>query len=281
MERRSPLHAVFVHCAALLLGVFVLAPIFWLFVMSISSTPDLTAKPLHWWPQSIDFSRYRTLVTAAANSTGQAFLASLRNSLAVATLGTIAGLVVAIPAAWAVSRNVKIGWSLYAVIATYMLPPVALAVPLYRGLAAVGLLNTVYGLALVYLTILAPFTTWLLKSGFDSIPSEIERAAMIDGARLDQIIRLIMLPLAAPVVATTALFAFLLAWDEFFYALLFTSDQRAKTLTVAIADLAGGRIADYGLIATAGVMAALPPILIGLVMQRALVSGLTQGGVKG
>ncbi len=162
-----------------------------------------------------------------------------------------------------------------------MLPPVALAVPLYRGLAAAGLLNTVHGLALVYLTILAPFTTWLLKSGFDSIPREIESAAMIDGARLDQIIRLIMLPLAAPVVATTALFAFLLAWDEFFYALLFTSDQRAKTLTVAIADLAGGRIADYGLIAAAGVMAALPPVLIGLVMQRALVSGLTQGGVKG
>jgi multiple sugar transport system permease protein len=104
---------------------------------------------------------------------------------------------------------------------------------------------------------------------------------MIDGARLDQIIRLIMLPLAAPVVATTALFAFLLAWDEFFYALLFTSDQRAKTVTVAIADLAGGRIADYGLIAAAGVVAALPPVLIGLVMQRALVSGLTQGGVKG
>jgi multiple sugar transport system permease protein len=281
MERRSPFYAVLIHCSALLLGVFVLAPLVWLFVMSISSTPDLTAKPLHWWPQTIDFSRYRTLVTAAANSTGQAFLASLRNSLVVATLGTIAGLLVAIPAAWAVSRNVKIGWSLYAAIATYMLPPVALAVPLYRGLAAVGLLNTVYGLALVYLTILAPFTTWLLKSGFDSIPSEIERAAMIDGARLDQIIRLIMLPLAAPVVATTALFAFLLAWDEFFYALLFTSDQRAKTLTVAIADLAGGRIADYGLIATAGVMASLPPVLIGLVMQRALVSDLTQGGVKG
>jgi multiple sugar transport system permease protein len=281
MERRSPLAAVLIHCAALLLGVFVLAPLVWLFVMSISPTSDLTAKPLHWWPQDVDLSRYRTLVTIAENSAGQAFLASLRNSLTVASLGTIGGLLVAIPAGWALSRNARIGWSLHAVIATYMLPPVALAVSLYRGLAAAGLLNTVYGLALVYLTILAPFTTWLLKSAFDSIPREIESAAMIDGARLDQTIRLIMLPLAAPVVATTALFAFLLAWDEFFYALLFTSDQRAKTLTVAIADLAGGRIADYGLIAAAGVMAALPPVLIGLVMQRALVSGLTQGGVKG
>ena len=281
MERRGPLATILVYGAALLLAVFTLAPLVWLFVMSISSTGDLTAKPLHWWPEVVDFSRYRTLLTLAKNSLGETFLYSLRNSLIVSTLGTVAALLVAIPAGWAVSRNARIGWSLYAVIATYMLPPVALAVPLYRSLATLGLLNTVYGLALVYLTILAPFTTWLLKSGFDSIPREIENAAMIDGARLDQSIRLIMLPLAAPVVATTALFAFLLAWDEFFYALLFTSDLRSKILTVEIADLAGGRISDYGLIATAGVLASLPPVLIGLVMQRALVSGLMQGGVKG
>jgi multiple sugar transport system permease protein len=281
MERRSPLASIGIYGAALLLAIFLLAPVVWLFVMSISSTSDLTAKPLHWWPSTVDLSRYRVLLTLGANTLGETFLATLRNSLVVSALGTAAALLVAIPAGWAVSRNRRVGWSLYAVIATYMLPPVALAVPLYRGLASFGLLNTVYGLALVYLTILAPFTTWLLKSGFDSIPREIDNAALIDGARLDQAIRLIMLPLAAPVVATTALFAFLLAWDEFFYALLFTSDQRAKTLTVEIADLAGGRIADYGLIAAAGVLAALPPVLIGLVMQRAVVSGLMQGGVKG
>jgi multiple sugar transport system permease protein len=281
MERRSLLASIGIYGAALLLAIFLLAPVVWLFVMSISSTSDLTAKPLHWWPSAVDLSRYRVLLTLGANTLGETFLATLRNSLVVSALGTAAALLVAIPAGWAVSRNRRVGWSLYAVIATYMLPPVALAVPLYRGLASFGLLNTVYGLALVYLTILAPFTTWLLKSGFDSIPREIDNAALIDGARLDQAIRLIMLPLAAPVVATTALFAFLLAWDEFFYALLFTSDQRAKTLTVEIADLAGGRIADYGLIAAAGVLAALPPVLIGLVMQRAVVSGLMQGGVKG
>ena len=281
MEHRSLKATIAVHIAALALATFVLAPLVWLFLMSISSPQDLSARPLNWWPKDVDLSRYVTLTSLAVNSAGEAFLASLRNSLTVAALGSLAALIVAIPAGWAVSRFKPVGWSLYAVIATYMLPPVALAVPLYRGLAHFGLLNTTYGLALVYLTILAPFTTWLLKSGFDSIPHEIENAAMIDGARLDQTIRIIMLPLAAPVVTTTALFAFLLAWDEFFYALLFTSDQRAKTLTVAIADLAGGRIADYGLIATAGVLAALPPVLVGLVMQRALISGLTHGGVKG
>jgi multiple sugar transport system permease protein len=281
MGRRSLAFTVFVHACALLLAAVILAPVLWLFVMSISPAADLSAKPLLWWPQTVDFSRYRLLLSTLENSAGAAFTAALRNSIEVAGMATLAALAVAIPAGWAVSRTPSVGWSLSMVIATYMLPPVALAVPLYMGLARLGLLNSVFGLALVYLTILAPFTTWLMKSGFDTIPREIEAAAMMDGANLFQTLRRITLPLAMPVVATSALFAFLLAWDEFFYALLFTSDQRAKTLTVTIADLAGGRISDYGLIATAGVLAALPPVFIGLVMQRALISGLTSGGVKG
>jgi multiple sugar transport system permease protein len=281
MERKSFLSSLFIHACALLLAAVVLAPLVWLFVMSISPAADLTEKPLRWWPQAVDFSRYGVLLSSVENSAGAAFLASLVNSIVVAGMATIAALTLAIPAAWAVSRTPAIGWSLSMVIATYMLPPVALAVPLYFGLSYLGLLNNVFGLALVYLTILAPFTTWLMKSGFDAIPREIEAAAMMDGAGLFATLRIITLPLAAPVVATSALFAFLLAWDEFFYALLFTSDLRAKTLTVAIADLAGGRVSDYGLIATAGVLAALPPVAIGLVMQRALISGLTSGGVKG
>jgi multiple sugar transport system permease protein len=249
--------------------------------MSISPPGDLAAKPLRWWPQHADFSRYAVLLSTAENSAGAAFTSSLRNSIEVAGMATLAALALAVPAGWAVSRTPSVGWSLSMVIATYMLPPVALAVPLYMGLAWLGLLNTVFGLALVYLSILAPFTTWLMKSGFDTIPREIEAAAMIDGAGLVQTWRIVTLPLAGPVMATAALFAFLLAWDEFFYALLFTSNQNAKTLTVAIADLAGGRVSDYGLIATAGVLAALPPVAIGLFMQRALISGLTSGGVKG
>ncbi|MEW6634256.1 MAG: carbohydrate ABC transporter permease [Pseudomonadota bacterium] len=281
MERKNPVFTAFIYICAILLAVVILAPLAWLFIMSISPAADLAAKPLRWWPQSADFSRYAQLLSTAENSAGAAFTASLRNSLEVAGMATLAAILFAVPAGWAVSRTPSVGWSLSMVIATYMLPPVALSVPLYMGLSYFGLLNNVFGLALIYLTILAPFTTWLMKSGFDSIPREIEAAAMIDGAGLLQTWRIITLPLAAPVVGTSALFAVLLAWDEFFYALLFTSDQRAKTLTVTIADLAGGRVSDYGLIATAGVLAALPPVLIGLVMQRALISGLTSGGVKG
>jgi multiple sugar transport system permease protein len=281
MERRSLLTSILIHAAALLLGAVIVAPIFWLFVMSISPAADLVARPLGWWPGTVDFSRYATLLSAVPNSAGANFVASRVNSILVAGMATVAAVALAVPAGWAVSRTPSINWSLSLVIATYMLPPVALAVPLYMALATFGLLNSVFGLALVYLTILAPFTTWLMKSGFDGIPREIEQAAMMDGASLFATLRIITLPLAMPIVATSALFAFLLGWDEFFYALLFTSDQRARTLTVAIAELAGGRVSDYGLIATGGVLAALPPVLVGLIMQRALISGLTSGGVKG
>ena len=281
MERQSNLAKVLVHLAALVLAAVILAPVLWLFVMSVSPPADLAAKPLNWWPSAVDLSRYVTLLSRVENSMGAAMTSSLANSLIVASMATLAAILVAVPAGWAVSRTPSVGWSLNAVIATYMLPPVTLAVPLYMGLAKLGMLNSVFSLALVYLTILAPFTTWLMKSGFDGIPREIEAAAMIDGANLWQTLRIVTLPLALPTVATAVLFAFLLAWDEFFYALLFTSDLRAKTLTVAIADIAGGRVSDYGMIAAAGVIAALPPVLIGLLMQRALISGLTSGGVKG
>ena len=281
MERQSPLAKVLLHMAALLLAAVILAPVVWLFVMSISPPADLSSKPLVWWPRAVDLSRYATLLSRVENSAGAAVTASLANSVIVAGMATLAAVLVAVPAGWAVSRTPAVGWSLNAVVATYMLPPVALAVPLYMGLARLGMLNNVFSLALVYLTILAPFTTWLMKSGFDGIPKEIEAAAMIDGANLWQTLRIVTLPLALPTIATAILFAFLLAWDEFFYALLFTSDLRAKTLTVAIADIAGGRVSDYGMIAAAGVIAALPPVLLGLLMQRALISGLTSGGVKG
>lgn len=281
MENRSLAASVLIYAAALLLAIVVILPVFWLFVMSVSPAADLVAKPLRWWPQTVDLSRYAALLSWEPNSMGQAFMAALRNSLVVAGISVLAALIVAVPAAWAVSRTPSMEWSLYGLILTYMLPPVALAVPLYMGLAWLGLLNSVFGLAAIYLSILAPFTAWLLKSGFDAIPREMEASAMMDGARLDQILRIIVLPLAAPVLSTAALFALLLAWDEFFYALLFTADQRAKTITVAIADIAGGRVSDYGMIAAAGVVAACPPLLIGLVMQRAIVSGLTSGGVKG
>jgi multiple sugar transport system permease protein len=162
-----------------------------------------------------------------------------------------------------------------------MLPPLLFVVPLYRILSGFSMLNSPWGLMIADSTIVLPFTTWLLKGGIDSIPAELEQAAAIDGANLWRIWIMITLPLARPIISTTILFGVLIVWDEFLYAMIFTSDQSAQTLTVVIADLANGRVSDYGLLATAGILAALPPVIIGIFLQRALVAGLTTGGVKG
>jgi len=270
------------YAALLLVAAVTLAPLLWLAVMSISSTNDLTTLPLHWLPAQLDLSRFGRLLSLAANSQGAAFLHALRNTLVVAAGTTALSFALAIPAAWAFSRHGgRQGVLLYVIVATYMLPPILFVVPMYRILSALGLLNTTLALILTDTTIVLPFATWLIKGGIDAIPIELEEAAAIDGARLWRTLATVTLPLARPIIGTALLLAVLIVWDEFLYALLFTSNDQAQTLTVAIANLATGRITDYGLLAAAGILAAAPPVLIGLSLQRTLVAGLTGGAVKG
>ena len=281
MRERRLLSQLLTYLAVLVLVVVTLAPLVWLFIMSISSATDLTARPLHWLPDEVDLSRYLRLVTIAAHSAGEEFVYALRNSLLASCSATAIALLAGIPAAYSFSRHPGRIGLLYAVLGTYMMPPVAFILPLYFAFAALGLLNNVLALTIVYCTILLPFVTWLLKANFDNVPREIEEAARIDGARLFGLLRHVTLPIAKAGLGTATLFAVLLAWDEFFYALLYTSDNRAKTIPVAIADFAAGRATDYGLISAAGVLAALPPLIIAFFLQKSLIAGLAQGGVKG
>lgn len=281
MKRGGP-GLVAAYAALLLVAAFVLAPLVWLAIMSISSTNDLTTLPLHWLPESLDLSRFGRLLSLAANSQGAQFLHALRNTLVVAAGTTIVSFALAIPAAWVFSRLPgPHGALLYVIVASYMLPPILFVVPMYRILSSLGLLNTTAALILTDTTIVLPFATWLIKGGIDTIPVELEEAAAIDGAKLWRILTLVTLPLARPIIGTAVLLAVLIVWDEFLYALLFTSNDQAQTLTVAIANLATGRITDYGLLAAAGILAAAPPVAIGLSLQRTLVAGLTGGAVKG
>ncbi len=282
IRRRDILPTVLTYTAVVVLVVTTLAPLIWLFIMSISSTPELTAVPLRWIPSHADFSRYGRLLSVAAHSAGEEFIYALRNSLLASFSATAIALIVGIPAAYSFSRfpGRRMGL-LYAVLGTYMMPPVALILPLYMIFGALGLLNTVAALTIVYCTILMPFVTWLLKATIDAVPMEIEEAARIDGVGLIGVLRHVTLPIAKAGLGTAALFAVLLAWDEFFYALLYTNDLRAKTLPVAIADFAAGRATDYGLISAAGILTALPALLIAFFLQKSLISGLAAGGVKG
>ncbi|WP_337021749.1 carbohydrate ABC transporter permease [Pantoea anthophila] len=267
--------------AALLVALSILAPMGWLFLMSVSSASDLSRVPLEWLPRQWDFSRYQGLISLAPGQPGAIFLHALGNSLLVASVATAISLLLAIPAAFSFSRySGRDAW-LSGALAIYMVPPVAFVLPLYFLLQQLGLLNTRPGLVMVYCSLILPFLTWMLKNQFDALPRDIEQAARLDGLRFWQVLLRITLPLAKPVLGAAALFGWLLAWDEFFYALLFTSNLSAQTLPVAIAGFTAGRATDDGLIAAIGILASVPPLFIAIWLQKTLVSGLTSGGSKG
>ena len=269
------------YAAALLVALSVVAPMGWLFLMSVSATSDLTRVPLEWLPRQWDFSRYGRLISLEPGQPGALFLHALGNSLLVATGATLVCLLLAIPAAFSFSRyRGRDGW-LFASLAIYMVPPVAFVLPLYFLLQQFDLLNTRPGLIIVYCSLILPFLTWMLKNQFDALPQDIEQAARLDGLRVWQVLLRITLPLAKPVLGAAALFGWLLAGDEFFYALLFTSNIAAQTLPVTIAGFTAGRATDDGLIAAVGILASVPPLFIAIWLQKTLVSGLASGGSKG
>ncbi len=268
------------YLAALLLTLVILAPFAWLVISSIASLRDLISKPLAWIPPHGTLERYVQLFIGAD---GSEFRMALRNSTIVSGLATLIALAVGTLGAYSLSRFRSRGRSglLYLMLATYMTPPVAVLLPIYLLLSSLGLLNTTIGLALVYTSFLIPFLTWILKGFFDSIPFELEEAAMIDGASRLGALRSVVVPLSLPGVITAVLFGILLAWDEFLYALVFTSTTAAKTLPVAISEFTARHAVDFGLMATGGIIASLPPVILALVLQKYLVAGLTAGGVKG
>ncbi|HBU98248.1 carbohydrate ABC transporter permease [Thalassospira lucentensis] len=272
-----------IYVGAALLAFVIAVPVLWLFIMSISSSTHLTTLPLQWWPDEPTLENYKSLLIYAENSPSASFLYGIRNSITIAFAATGVSILAAIPAAYSFSRlpGPRRKNLLFTVIAIFMLPPVAIVLPLYTVMSALGLLNTHFALIIVYCSILLPFTTWLLKSNFDTIPGDLDEAPIIDGANRLQAIWYVILPIARPALGAAIMMAVLLAWDEFFYGLLFTNDIRAKTITVAIADLAAGRVADYGLISAAGILAAVPPVILAFFMQKTLVSGLASGSVKG
>lgn len=278
--KRSLLQTAGIYSGVVLLTCFTLGPLVWLVLMSISSPSDLVQVPLHWWPSQIDFSRYR-LLTDLDQEQGQRYLAALRNSVVAAGGATLIALIIAVPAAYAFARRGASMALLFGFLATIMMPPITYVLPLYQVFGSFGMLNSLPTLVIVYAAMLLPFAIWLMKANLDVLPIEVELAAFMEGASTLYTLRRVVLPIALPAIAATAMLSFLVAWDEFFYALIFTSDMSAKTLPVTIADFAAGRVTDYGIIATVGVLATLPPALLAIFFQRFIVSGLVAGSVKG
>jgi multiple sugar transport system permease protein len=264
---------------------FIFFPILWLFSASISTQVELFTVPPHWIPLHPTLQNYIDIIlpSQATSSVPRTFAVSLMNSMEIASAVTIICIVIGSLAAYALVRipfkynqKLQIG-----ILATRMVPEVSLIIPLYIMASSLQLINKPIVLILTYLSFALPYAIWIMASFFQTVPVELEEAARLDGCTRLGILWRVVMPISVPGLISTAMFVFLVAWDEFFYALIFTSTLDAKTVPVAIAEFIGRyNINTTGMMA-GGILAAIPPVLLGLAFQRYIVSGMTAGAVKG
>jgi trehalose/maltose transport system permease protein len=234
---------------------------------------------INYIPRNFDLSNYVTVLT------GGSFVRNLGNSLLVATLVVALALLLAVTAAFALAR-IKFrgrGLLLLTILAVSMFPQIAVLAGLFELVRAFGIFNTPLALIFSYTIFTLPFTVWVLTTFMRDLPIEIEEAAIVDGASPWVIITRVFMPLMWPALVTTGLLAFIAAWNEFLFALTFTSSNEMRTVPVAIALLSGASEQEvpWGNIMAASVIVTAPLVVLVLIFQRKVVQGLTAGGVKG
>jgi ABC-type glycerol-3-phosphate transport system permease component len=251
-------------------------PLAWAVLASFTPETELFARDAL-LPSELVLDHYRALFDE------RDFWAPIRSSLVVAAATTALCLALGAPCAWALARLRFPGKRviLALVLALGMFPQITIVSPLYLALRGLGLIDTTPGLVLPYLTFALPLTVWLLVGFFRQVPAEIEEAAIVDGASLATLLRRVVLPLALPGLATTAILTFIFCWNELLFALSFTVEPERRTVPVAIALLRGQYQIPWGQILAASMVATSPVAVVVWIFQRRIVRGLTAGAVKG
>ncbi|WP_343711941.1 carbohydrate ABC transporter permease, partial [Inquilinus sp.] len=262
----------------ILLGIFTVLPMAWMLLTSVKTQFAALQYPPEWIPSNPTLEQYARLLSPA-NEVGQEFLHYLLNSIMVSTATTILGVAIAVPAAYAFSRFRFPGRKLlfYAVLVRNMFPAVVFLMPLFIMMKAMGLVNTAWSLILTYLTFGLPLSIWLLKGFYDNIPPQLEQAARIDGATRFQAFLFVVMPLSTPGIIATAIYSFVLAWNEYVYALTFINDKSKLTLPVGLERFFTEYATNWpGLMAASFIMS-VPVVVLFLVLQKYFVRALTEG----
>jgi multiple sugar transport system permease protein len=263
-----------------------LVPIFWMATMAFKPIPEWTAsgEHLHWLPQQPTLDNFRFVfgmptvqATSALDETAQR---SILASVLSATVGTLIAMVFGTSAAYGVSR-LKAGANLpLSLLQLRIFPPVAVMIPIMIMWTFLGLVDTWWGLALIYGIVTLPFAFWLTKTFIDDLPREIEEAALVEGCTRFQVFMRVTLPMLKAPLASAGLFVFILNWSDYLVALLLTTKEW-RTVPVYMASLTSSMTGQlYGAKAALGLIAAVPPIVMGIAIQKYLVRGLTAGALK-
>jgi multiple sugar transport system permease protein len=259
------------------LAVVVLFPFYWMIVTSFKGEDQMRSVVSMFWPKPFAIENYQQLLAKTE------FAAWYGNSVFVAVSSTLLATAVGTIGAYALARLKFLGrgFMASATLITYLVPPSILFIPLYKQMQGLGMANSLAGLIAAYPSFTVPFVTWLLMGYFESIPEELEEAAMIDGATRFGAFYRIVLPLSAPGVLAAGLYAFTQAWNEFLYALVFITDGRLRTLPVGLASFITGDVYGWGYLMSGAVLTTLPVIAAYIYLQKYMVEGLTAGSVKG
>jgi len=277
MTAQKLLSNVAFYALVVVIVVFSVFPFYYAIVTSFTTGTDLFK--INYWPRSLDWGNYATVLG------GRNFVRSIWNSIFIATTTVAFALFLAVTASYALAR-VRFrgrGLLLMMILAVSMFPQIAVLAGLFELVRFLGIFNTPYAMIMSYVIFTLPFTVWVLTTFMRDLPVEIEEAAIVDGATPWIIITKVFLPLLWPALVTTGLLAFIGAWNEFLFALTFTSSETTRTVPVAIGLLSGASQQEipWGPIMAASVIVTVPLIILVLVFQRKIVAGLTAGGVKG
>jgi multiple sugar transport system permease protein len=268
-----------------LLLIICLFPFYYMVLLSFRSLDAVLQDPGALWPEAggIDLSTYKD-VLASTESGGQGFLTFIRNSAVVAVGTVVLTLLVSIPGAYAVSRLDFFGRRQISAVflGVYFFPAILLAIPLFVFFTRIGQRGTLTGLVIVYVAQVAAVSIYMLRNYFDTIPASLEEAAAIDGCTRLQAMRHISLPLAMPAIASNALFVFMIAWNEFLFALLFLVENRARwTVSLGLSQLSGSIEVPTTVLMAGSVILTVPIIILFFLSERWLAGGLTAGAEKG
>lgn len=287
------IRTVLFYVGVVLIAVWSLGPFYVLLNASLSTTNAILGQPPSWFPNPMTFENYKAVLfgeqvqgeTAGANVQARAILISMKNSAIVAISVTVMNILIGAPAGYAFARYKQYRFTslaLWTLMMTRMIPPLTLAVPFFMIFRRVGLIDTKIGLVIALSSIILPLTVWIMKGYFETLPPNLERAGLVDGCTRLQSFRRIVIPVALPGLAAAGIFCFLIAWNEFIYAILLTSTLDSQTLPTRIAQFVSDqRVYNPGLLFAAGVFTIIPPVLITLVFQRYLLRGMLSGAVKG
>lgn len=290
-----PWKPLLIHLAALVAFFYIVGPFSWIVISSFMTRDEAMALPPHWIPQEPTLMNYQAYydeeVIKSMREERQMTVGSvtkrvpfaLRNSIlvsfSVAILNIIIGSLSAYPfARWRFRGRTTM---LVFYLLTRMVPALALVLPVYLVLRQIGALDQVWGLSLIYLSFTLPYTVWILKNYFQTIPRDLEDAARVDRCNWLQAMLRVILPVSLPGIIAVGIFSFMASWGEFFYAMILTQTMQARTMPVLVAFLSNELGTEYGFLTSAAVLAVIPPLALALIFQRLIISGIGAGAIKG